>query len=70
MATKAPAKRKTEPQHGEYRTDGKRLVRVLDPGPDGKHWVEDAQTEAWEEIMTSDLQSWKVVRGAEGNGGD
>lgn len=65
MTAKAPAKKRTAaPKHGEYRTDGQRLVRVLDPGPDGKTWIEDAVTEAWEEIMTDELLSWEIVRKA------
>lgn len=69
MATKAPTK-KAAPQHGEYRTDGERLVRVLDPGPNDTTWVEDAQTGEWEEMATKDLRGWKVVREAGTSGGE
>jgi hypothetical protein len=71
MATKAPVKRtKQPPEHGEYRTDGKRLVRVLDPGPTDTTWVEDAQTGKWEKMTTKELQSWELVRGSEAGHGD
>lgn len=71
VAAKAPAKKRSAaPKFGEYRTDGKRLVRILGSGSDGKTSVEDAQTLEWEEIMTAQLQTWKVVREAEASGGE
>lgn len=45
----------------QYRTDGERLVQVLDT-VDSKSWIEDARTLACEEIPTSQLKKWEVVK--------